>query len=188
MDTAIAIGQGLGLAVACALVALLPLAVGALAALAGALPGALGAYDDTAVVAASGAAGLANAGLGPVLPDAIRLPLAAAGGAAAFELAAGDALPWVGLAIGAAAGVAAGWVGRRVVDGARRADGSAGGVAVIAASATLGLAALALIPFLGYLFAPAVAYLAIRIRRQKDAKHAGLTGAIVDSLGEYFGI
>ena len=46
VDLAIALGQALGLAIACGLVPLLPLAVGALAAAFAGTPGALGVYDD----------------------------------------------------------------------------------------------------------------------------------------------
>ena len=68
MDLAIAIGQGVGLAIACGLVALLPLAVGSLGALAGIVPGALGVYDDVAVAVGTAVAGVVNAASRPVSP------------------------------------------------------------------------------------------------------------------------
>src|SRR4051794_29454415 len=100
MDLAIAIGQGVGLAVACGLVALLPLAVGSIAALAGLMPGALNVYDEVALAVGSSVAGVANAVLSPRVTGTLKLALAGIAGAAVFELAAGDEVPFVGVAIG----------------------------------------------------------------------------------------
>jgi hypothetical protein len=174
VDLAIAIGQGAGLAVACGLVALLPLAVAALAALAGLLPGALPAADDPPVVAGSVALGLASVGLQTFVPPVARLPLAALGGGLVFELAAGDALPWAGLAIGALIGAASARVAGRVLDGARQGGGTAGGVAAITGGAAIILAGLALVPFVGYALLPVVGWFEVRLRRRKDTKYAGL--------------
>ena len=174
MDVAISIGQGAGLAVACGLVALLPLVVAALAALAGILPGALTAADDGPVVGVAVLAGVANLALATLIPPAIRLPLAALGGASVFELVAGDQLPWAGLAIGAVIAGAAARVAGPVIDGAGRGEGTAGGVAVIAGAAALVIAGLALIPFVGFLMLPVVGWFELRLRRKKDEKYAGL--------------
>ena len=57
-----------------------------------------------------------------------------------FQLAAGDEVPYAGVAIGAVLGAAAAWVASRIVDPAA-AGGSAGGIAVIVAGAGLAAAA-----------------------------------------------
>jgi hypothetical protein len=173
MDLAIAIGQGVGLAVACGLVALLPLAVGSLAALAGLVPGALGIYDDTAVAVGSAVAGGANAALSPRLAGTLKIGLAAVAGAAVCELAAGDELPYAGLAIGAVLGAAAAWIANRIVDPAA-AGGPAGGIAAIVAGVGVLTAAIALIPFAGYVLVLVAAWFGRRARRAQDRKYAGL--------------
>jgi hypothetical protein len=173
MDLAIAIGQGVGLAVACGLVALLPLAVGSIAALAGLMPGALNVYDEVALAVGSSVAGVANAVLSPRVTGTLKLALAGIAGAAVFELAAGDEVPFVGVAIGALLGIAAAWVASRIVDPAA-AGGTAGGIAVIVAGTGLLAAAAALIPFVGYVLALVAAWFGRRARRAQDRKFAGL--------------
>jgi hypothetical protein len=173
MDLAIAIGQGVGLAVACGLVALLPLAVGSLGALAGLVPGALGVYDDAAVAIGTVVAGGANAALSPRLAGTLKLLLAAVAGAGVFELAAGDEVPYAGLAIGAVLAAAAARVASRIVDPAATA-GSAGGIATIVAGAGLVAAAVALIPFAGYVLVLVAAWFGRRARRTQERKYAGL--------------
>ena len=173
MDLAIAIGQGVGLAVACGLVALLPLAIGSLGALAGLEPGALNVYDEMALAIGSVVAGGANAALSPRLTGTLRLVLAAIAGGAVFELAAGDELPCAGLAIGAVLAAAAAWIASRIVDPAA-AGGSAGGIAAIVAGAALVASAAALIPFAGYALVLVAAWFGRRARRAQDRKYAGL--------------
>jgi hypothetical protein len=173
MDLAIAIGQGVGLAIACGLVALLPLAIGSLGALAGFEPGALNVYDEMALAIGSIVAGGANAALSPRLTGTLRLVLAAIAGGAVFELAAGDELPYAGLAIGAVLAAAAAWIASRIVDPAA-AGGSAGGIAAIVAGAAVVAAAAALIPFAGYALVLVAAWLGRRARRAQDRKYAGL--------------
>jgi hypothetical protein len=174
MNATIAIGQGVGLAVACGLVALLPLGIGALAALVGLLPGALGAYDDTPVVATSVVAGLATAAGGIAIPPRIRPLAAAIGGGGVFELAAGDRLPWAPIALGAALGALGSWSVTRMLEGALTGGGTASGVAAIAAGLAVVVAGLALIPFVGYLLVPAAAWFGWRSRKVADRKYAGL--------------
>jgi hypothetical protein len=173
MDLAIAIGQGVGLAVACGLVALLPLAVGSIGALAGLVPGALNVFDEVALAIASTVAGAANAVLSPRVTGTLKIVLAAIAGGAVFELAAGDEVPYAGVAIGALLGAAAAWVASRIVDPAA-AGGSAGGIAVIVAGAGLAAAAAALIPFVGYVLVLVAAWFGRRARRAQDRKYAGL--------------
>lgn len=173
MDLAIAIGQGLGLAVACGLVALLPLAVGSVGAVAGLVPGALNVFDEVALAIGSVVAGGANAALTPRVTGTLKIVLAAVAGGVVFELAAGDEVPYAGLVIGAVAGAAAAWVAGRIVDPAA-AGGSASGIAVIVAGAGLVAAAAALIPFVGYSLVLVAAWFGRRARRMQDRKFAGL--------------
>ncbi len=173
MDLAIAIGQGVGLAIACGLVALLPLAVGSLGAVAGIVPGALGVYDDVAVAVGTAVAGVANAVGSPRVTGTLKILLAAGAGAAVFQLTAGDEVPYAGLAIGAVLGAAAGWIASRIVDPAAK-NGNAGGIAAIVAGAGLVAAGIALIPFAGYLLVLVAAWFGHRARRVQDRKYAGL--------------
>jgi hypothetical protein len=174
MHPAIAIGQGVGLAVACGLIALIPLGVGALAALAGFLPGALGAYHHSPLVAVSVIAGAINAAAAVVLPAAWRLPLATISGAVCFELAAGHLLPYAGIVIGGAIAAGSCLIVTRIVDGSQRRGATRSGIVVLTAAAAIVAAAAAIIPFVGYLLCVAAGWLAYRIRRQADQKYAGL--------------
>ena len=146
MDLAIALGQALGLAVACGLVPLLPVAIGALAALAGGTPGALDAYDDTPVVAAACVLGVAGAGGSP---RATSTRIASAPSAAAPPRSSSAATrcrgphprrPGARRRLG---------LGRRSCSRAPEREGTRGGLAVTAC-AGLGAAVLALVPFVGY--------------------------------------
>ena len=161
------------LAIACGLVALLPLAVGSLGAMAGIVPGALGVYDDVAVAVGTAVAGLVNAALSPRITGTFKILLAAGAGAAVFQLSAGEEVPYAGLAIGAVLGAAAAWVASRIVDPAA-AKGNAGGIAAFVAGAGLVAAGIALIPFAGYLLVLVAAWFGRRARRAQDRKYAGL--------------
>ena len=152
MDLAIALGQAAGLAVACGLVAFLPLAVGAVAAI----------------------LGLLSAAVGTLVSPLLRQVLGGLGGGATFHLTAGDELPWVGLAIGAALGVAAAWVAGRVIDGAKTGGGTASGVATLAGLAALAVAAVAVAPAVGYAIVAVLAWFALKARRGAQRKYAGL--------------
>ncbi len=174
MDLAIALGQAAGLAVACGLVAFLPLAVGAVAAVLGLLPGALGVYDDTPVAVGGWVLGLLSAAVGTLISPIVRLVLAGVGGGATFHLAAGEELPWAGLAVGAALGAAAAWVASRVIDGAMTGGGTASGVAMLAGGAALVVAAVAIAPAVGYAIVAALAWFAVKARRGAQRKYAGL--------------
>lgn len=174
MDLAISLGQGVGLAVACGLVALVPLLIGAIAAAAGALPGALGSYDDTPVLAGSAVLAIANAGAAAFIAGTARIALAAGGGAAVCEMTAGAELPLAPLAIGAVVGALAAWAFAGVLDGARDGGGTRGGVAALAAGASAVVAGLAIVPFVGYILLGVAIWFAIRVRRKRDRKFAGL--------------
>jgi hypothetical protein len=173
MDLAIAIGQGIGLAVACGLVALLPLFVGSLGAVAGILPGALNVYDEAAMVVGSLVAGGANAVAEPKIAGRLRIVLAAIAGALVCELAAGDEISYGSLALGAVVGAGAGWIATRIVDPAN-ASGPAAGVTLFVVLAGVVAAALALIPFAGYVLLVVAAWFGRRARKVQDRKYAGL--------------
>jgi hypothetical protein len=174
MDLAIALGQGAGLAIACGLVSLLPVGVGALAALLGLEPGHRGVYDDTAIVIAAIVAGLLSAVAAPRLPRQLRIALGAIGGALVFELSAGHELPYAGIAIGAVLGGLAAWVGSAVIGGALEGEGTTGGVATVAGGGSTGLSVVSIIPFVGFAVTLACAWFALRVRRAGGKKYGGL--------------
>jgi hypothetical protein len=174
MDASVSLGQGIGLAAACGLVALIPLFIGAIAAAAGAMPGAVGAYDDTAVILGSAIAAIANVAVSGRITGTVRLALAGVGGGLACEMAAGGSIPIVPLLIGAAMGVVAAFAGAAVIDGARETGGTPGALTALVTSTAVVVAGLAIVPFLGYLIAAAAIWLFVRVRRRRDQKFAGL--------------
>jgi hypothetical protein len=101
---------------------------------------------------------------------------------AAVSLAAGAGGFGIGYAIGgwreAVAGAVGGGLGGIVVSmlvlGTLRRGGTRGGTAVLVGLSALLLAALALIPAVGYLEAIALPALAARARRRRVERHAGL--------------
>jgi hypothetical protein len=81
--------------------------------------------------------------------------------------------PWaaaVAAAAGALAAVASSRLGGRAIEG----GGTGGGVRVLLAAAAVVLAAVALVPFLGYLEAVIAPVLAIRMRGRESRRYAGL--------------
>jgi hypothetical protein len=177
MDLLIEISQGLGLAAAAGLLAFAPIAVLATAALTGWLDGGFGFVDDAAfAVAAWVATGLELAAdaLWPGAAAGLRLGRRVVAGGAAFELSAHDALPWVGLAVGAIVAGAVALTLRRIRAGAVKAGGGLRGTAAIEDGAGLAASAAALVPPLGYLMAGAGLVLAARLRRRDHQKYAGL--------------
>lgn len=77
--------------------------------------------------------------------------------------------------LGGAVGGAAGALGTAtIVQGALRRGGTRGGTALLVAAAGLGAAALALVPFVGYLEALALPGFAVRARRRGGERYAGL--------------
>jgi len=95
---------------------------------------------------------------------------------AALVSAAVGLLVWHwGQAIGGAVGAACGTVGATpLVAGTLRRGGTRGGTATLLGAASLGLAALAFVPVVGYLEALAVPLLGLRLRRRTPDRHAGL--------------
>jgi hypothetical protein len=100
----------------------------------------------------------------------VALPLTLAAGAAA-----GWALEeWSG-AVAAAVGGVLGAIGSSpTVRGALARGGTPGGTALLVGGAALVLAALSLVPVLGYLIALTVPVLGVRLRRRQGERHAGL--------------
>ena len=86
-----------------------------------------------------------------------------------------DTEAFVGLAIGLVAGAIGGDAVWRFVDGAVRAGGSAliVGVVVVIAAFTLNVASV-YVPFVGLVVLGIAAFLALRLRRRRQEKHAGL--------------
>ncbi len=175
MDLAISLGQALGLAIACGLVPLLPIAIGALASAFGGTPGALDVYDDSPIVAISCVIGVLGAAAAAWLPTLWRVILGGAGGGAAAELAGGDEVPFALIAVGAVLGALSAWVVGRLVDGraegrghARRACGAS------PASPGSVCALLALVPFVGYALVVVLAWFLYRSRRRDQGQYAGL--------------
>jgi hypothetical protein len=95
--------------------------------------------------------------------------------AAAAGVAVGIALDdWNDAVAGAIGGLLGGIAGMPVAAGALRRGGTRAGTGILVALAGLGLAALALIPFVGYLEAVALPALAARTRRREPERYAGL--------------
>jgi hypothetical protein len=174
MDVPISLGQGVGLAAACGLIALVPLLIGAIAAAAGALPGAVDAYDDTLVIIGSAIAAIANVAASGLITGTVRLALATVGGALACELTAGDSIPIVPILIGGAVGFVAAYAGAAIIDGAQASGGTPGALMALVTSTAVVVSGLAIVPFLGYLIAAAAIWLALRVRRRGEQKFAGL--------------
>jgi hypothetical protein len=77
--------------------------------------------------------------------------------------------------IGGVAGALLGTAGAApVVGGATRRGGTRAGTGLLVLLASLGLALLAFIPFVGYLEAIAIPGLAVRLRRRSGERYAGL--------------
>ena len=174
MDLLFAISQGAGLAVACGLAAILPLGVLAVAALLGWTPGALAFADGSPFLAAAWVAGVVEAAARAVLPIPIRIALSAAGGAAAFEIAAGDQLPFAGLVAGAVIGAGTAWTTTRMADRAIAGGGTRWGVTALVAAASIVAAALAIIPIVGFALVLVALWAGIRSRRDDQGRYAGL--------------
>lgn len=177
MHTAIAIGQGLGLAAAAGLLATAPLAIAATAAREGWLESPVHDAAKTALLIATWVLVVLELVIDAVWPGAqagARLLRRVVAGGLAFELSAGRALPWAGLVIGAlvAAGVALAM--RRVRSRAVKAGGDLRGTALIEDGSGLGASLLALVPFVGFVLAGLGGGLLWRVRRREDRKFRGL--------------
>ena len=174
MEILISVSQGAGLAVACGLAAILPLGVLAIAAIVGWTPGALGFASETAFAIGAWAIGLVEAAARAVLPIPFRIALSAVGGAAAFEIVAGDQLPFVGLVVGAAIGAGTAWITTRMVDRAIAGGGTRWGVTAIVAVASVVVGALAIIPIVGFVLVLVALWFGLKSRKEDQTKFGGL--------------
>jgi hypothetical protein len=177
MELVIAIGQGLGLAAAAGLLATAPLALASTAATQGWLEGPLSFAGRAALVAVMWAAVVVELAVDAVWPGAqagARLARRVVAGGLAFELGAGDKVPYVGLAVGAVVAAVAGLAMRRIRSGAVKAGGDLRGTALVEDSAGLAAAALAVVPFAGYALTVGAGGLLARLRRREGRKYEGL--------------
>ena len=174
MDILVALSQGTGLAVACGIIALLPLGVLAAAAVVGWAPGALAFADDTVFIAVVWAVGVVEAATRAMLPVQVRMGLSALGGGAAFEIAAGGVIPMIGLVAGAPIGAVTAWVTARMVDRAIAGGGPRWGVTALVAVGGIVVAALAIIPIVGFLLLLLVVWGVFRSRKEDRERYAGL--------------
>jgi hypothetical protein len=116
-------------------------------------------------------AGLAGAGRAAV---AAAVVAAAAGAAVGFGIDAWQPGGW-GDVIAGAVGAALGAYGAaQIVRGALRRGGTRGGTAILVGGAALAVAALALVPVLGFLVALALPALAVRLKKRAPERYAGL--------------
>jgi hypothetical protein len=177
MDLVIAISQGLGLAVAAGLFSTAPLAVGGTAAATGLADSARGFADDgitLVVLWVATAVELAADAIWPGAEAGARLARRVIAGGLAFELVAGEEVPYVGLLIGAlvAGGVALAL--RQIRMRAIRGGGDARGTALIEDAAGVVAAVIGAIPFVGIPMVAGAAALFARTRRRDQDKYKGL--------------
>ena len=173
MDLVIALSQGLGLAVAAGFVAAPPVAFASTAAYLGFETG-VGIADDGIVLAIAWAATVVEVLVDAVWPGAqagARLARKAIGGGIAFELIAGDQLPWAGLAIGALVALAVAHGAAPRPRRAVKAGGDLRGTAVIEDGA--GIAGWRPVPFVGIVITVAAGGF-VRARRHEREKYKGL--------------
>jgi hypothetical protein len=123
------------------------------------------------------AAGIALAGLVPPRRAAlIILPIAAGGLGAAigYGVDVWQTGGWADRLGGICGGIVASLAAAQIVLGARRRGGTAFGTAALVAGAGLVVAALALVPALGYVETAALPALAARLRKRQPERYAGL--------------
>ena len=174
MDILISVSQGAGLAVACGLAAVLPLGVLAIAAIIGWTPGALTFASESTFAVVVWIVGVLEAAARAVLPFPIRIATSALGAAVAFEVVAGDKLPFVGLVVGAVIGAGTAWITTRMVDRAVAGGGTRWGVTAIVAVASIVVAALAIIPIVGLVLVVVAIWFGIKSRKDEQTKYSGL--------------
>jgi hypothetical protein len=114
---------------------------------------------------------IAAGALARTFPGIVIGGVAAAAIGVALGIVAGGALPPIGGGIGGAAGMLG---ASQVVRGALRRGGTDAGTAALVGVAGLVLAALALVPAVGYVEGVVVPLLGLRIRRRSAARYAGL--------------
>jgi hypothetical protein len=98
----------------------------------------------------------------------------AAGAGIGFAVDSWQPGGWGDVVAGVLGGLAGAFGAAQVVRGALRRGGTRGGTAALVAGAALLVAALALVPALGYLEAVALPVLAARLRRRAPERYAGL--------------
>jgi hypothetical protein len=177
MDLVIAIGQGLGLAVAAGFLATAPLAIGSTAAATGVADGSLSFADDTITVALLWALVAIEVVADAIWPGAEaggRLFRRVVGGGLAFELVAGDQVPFVGLLVGAAVAAGVALTLRQLRIRAIRGGGDVRGTAMIEDGTGVVASVLGAIPFVGFALAAGAAVLFGRTRRREQEKYKGL--------------
>src|SRR3954447_15538891 len=177
MDLLIALGQGLGLAVAAGFVGAPPVAMGATGASLGVADESAAVADDSWLIIAAWVAAVVEIVADAVWPGAqagVRLGRKAVGGALAFGLVAWQELPWISLVLGAiVAGVVAIAL-RHVRAGAVKAGGDLRGTALIEDVSGVVASVAGLIPFVGYPMTVAAGALAGRARQREQEKYKGL--------------
>ena len=177
MDLAIALGQGFGLAVAAGFFASAPLAIAASAASLGVADGSLSFANDPLTVVLlwlAAAVELVADAIWPGAEAGARLLRRVAGGGLAFELVAGDQVPYVGLAVGAVVAAAVGASLRQIRMRAIKGGGDARGTALIEDGAGVMAAVAGAVPFVGFVLAAVAAFLFTRTRRRDREKYKGL--------------
>jgi hypothetical protein len=177
MDLAIALSQGLGLAVAAGFIATAPLAVGASAAALGVADGALPFADDPLTVGVLWILAVVELVADAIWPGAeagARLVRRVIGGGLAFELVAGNEVPYVGLLIGAAVAAAVGISLRQIRMRAIKAGGDARGTALVEDGSGVAVGVVGVVPFVGFALTPVAGALFARTRRREQEKYKGL--------------
>ena len=177
MDLAIALGQGFGLAVAAGFFASAPLAIAASAASLGVADGSLSFANDPLTVALlwlAAAVELVADAIWPGAEAGARLVRRVVGGGLAFELVAGDQVPYVGLAVGAVVAAAVGASLRQIRMRAIKGGGDARGTALIEDGSGVMVAVAGAVPFVGFVLAAVAAFLFTRTRRRDREKYKGL--------------
>jgi hypothetical protein len=125
-------------------------------------------------VAAGIGAGAALLAAGWLARTRAGAALAVLAGAAAGVVAGVLIDDWTEALAGAVGGILGGVGSVQIVRGTLRRGGTTGGTGVLIALAGLGVAALALIPIVGYLEALALPSVAARLRRRAPERYAGL--------------
>jgi len=177
MDLAIALSQGLGLAVAAGFFASAPLAIGASAAAVGVADGSLSFADDPPTLVllwVAAAVELVADAIWPGAEAGARLVRRVIGGGLAFELVAGDEVPYVGLLIGAAVAAAVGISLRQIRMRAIKGGGDARGTALVEDGAGVAAGVAGVVPFVGFALVAVAGFLFTRTRRREQEKYKGL--------------
>ena len=138
----------------------------------------MGGWYWIGVCAGLGAgAGVLLAGLaGAARPVLIAAGVVALAAGAGIGIAVDGRWPggWGDILAGVLGGLAGALGAAQVVRGALRRGGTRGGTAALVAAGALAVAALALVPALGYVEALALPALAARLRKRAPERHAGL--------------